>query len=73
MQPLFPFAQRSPVYCLLQISKKGVHLFKADTYAITPLDLPDLMPSGLEDITSQYDFESELQGRTKGRSGTMAM
>ncbi|GAB3546503.1 baeRF7 domain-containing protein [Spirosoma fluminis] len=73
VQPLLPFAQRSPVYCLLQISKKGVSLFKADTYSITPLELADSMPSGLEDVTKYYDFEEELQGRTKGRSGSMAM
>ncbi|GAB4019333.1 hypothetical protein GCM10028808_56740 [Spirosoma migulaei] len=73
LQPLFPFAQQSPVYCLLQISKKGVSLFKADTYTIAPLDLVDSMPSGLEDVTKYYDFDEELQGRTNGRNGAMTM
>ncbi|WP_240625538.1 baeRF7 domain-containing protein [Spirosoma pollinicola] len=73
LQPLLPFAQRSPVYCLLQISKKGVSLFKADTYTIAPLDLAGSMPSGLEDVTNYYDFDEEVQGRTNGRNGAMAM
>ena len=72
VEPLLAFAHRSPVYCLLQISKNGIKLFKADEYSITPLDLANEAPDGLEAVTKYYDFEEELQSRTKGRSGAVA-
>ncbi len=31
------------------------------------------MPSGLDAVTKYYEFEEQLQGRTKGPGGAMAM
>lgn len=73
VESLLPFAHRLPVYCLLQISKNGIKLFKADAYSITPLDLANEAPDGLEAVTKYYDFEEQFQSRTTGRGGAMAM
>ena len=48
LQPLLHFAFGSPVYCLLQIGKKGFSHFKADTYTSAPLTLANEIPLGLD-------------------------
>ncbi|WP_020607686.1 hypothetical protein [Spirosoma spitsbergense] len=73
ISPLLPFAQRSPAYYLLQIGKNGIKLYKADTFTITEVNTADAMPSGLDAVTKYYEFEEQLQGRTKGPGGAMAM
>ena len=73
ISPLLPFAQRSPAYYLLQIGKNGIKLYKADTFTITEVDTTEAMPSGLDAVTKYYEFEEQLQGRTKGTGGAMAM
>lgn len=72
VRPLLPFAQPFREYYLLQIGKKGVSLYRADPFSISEVDTTDVMPSGLDEITKYYDFEEELQGRTKGRGGMTA-
>lgn len=72
LRPLLPFAQPFPSYYLLQIGKNGISLYKADQFSMTAVDLAGTMPDGLEAITKYYDFEEELQGRTKGQSGMSA-
>ena len=66
VRPLLSFAHRSPAYYLLQINKDDIALYKADDYAITPIDTTGTMPSGIEAVTKYYEFEEQLQGRTAG-------
>lgn len=73
ISPLLSFAQRSPAYYLLQVGKNGIKLYKADTYTITEVDTTDAMPAGLDVVTKYYDFEEQLQGRTRGAGGATAM
>ena len=80
---LLPFSHRSPSYYLLQISKNGIKLFKADSYSITPInttsadaDPTDTMPSGLEAVTKYYEFEEQFQSYSSGGGsggGSVAM
>ncbi|GAB3013220.1 baeRF7 domain-containing protein [Spirosoma pulveris] len=73
LQPLLPFVQAFTIYYILQIGKNGVSLYQADPFSITLIDIAEVMPSGLDAITQYYDFEEELQGRTKGRGGMAAV
>ncbi|WP_138991247.1 hypothetical protein [Larkinella sp. C7] len=73
VRPLLSYVQPSRQYFLLQLGKNGVVLYQADQYAITVVETGDAMPSGMEEVTKYYDFEQELQGRTKGAGGMTAM
>ncbi|AQG80066.1 hypothetical protein [Spirosoma montaniterrae] len=73
LRPLLPYVQPARQYCILQIGKNGALLYKADPYSISQVDAKELMPSGIDEITVYYDFEEELQGRTKGRGGMAAI
>lgn len=70
--PLLPFAQSSPEFYVLQISKKEALLYRADAFTITPVDLADALPAGLAEVTQYYDFEEELQGRASASGVTAA-
>jgi hypothetical protein len=73
ISPLLPFAQRSPAYYLLQVGKNGIKLYKADSFTINEVNTAEAMPSGLDAVTKYYEFEEQLQGRTMGTGGAMAM
>ncbi|SDY59761.1 baeRF3 domain-containing protein [Hymenobacter psychrophilus] len=57
--PLLPFAQPFAEFYLLQISKQEARLYRADAATITPVDLANVLPTGLADITQDDDFEPE--------------
>ncbi|MGA0556650.1 hypothetical protein ACO2Q8_08365 [Larkinella sp. VNQ87] len=73
VHPLLPFVQPFPEYYLLQIGKKDVSLYQANPFSIQPVAPHISMPSGLEAVTKYYDFEEELQGRTRGPGGMAAL
>lgn len=73
VRPLLPYVQSAPEYYLLQIGKNGVILYQADPYSISVVNTQGVMPADLNDVTKYYDFEEELQGRTKGRGGMTAV
>jgi hypothetical protein len=73
VRPLLPYVQSAPAYYLLQIGKNGTVLYQADPYSIAVVDTEGVMPADLNEVTKYYDFEEELQGRTKGRGGMTAM
>ncbi|CCH52822.1 hypothetical protein BN8_01855 [Fibrisoma limi BUZ 3] len=70
INPLLPFTQPPRHYYLLLITKNGVTLHKADQYSIIHMGMNLEFPSGLEAVTSYYDFEAELQGRTRARGNS---
>ncbi len=74
VRPLFRFAQTSKPYYILRLSKDNAALFKADQFSIEEVSTDGVFASGLEEVTQYYDFEEELQGRTKSSGGgPMAM
>lgn len=73
LRPLLPFVQSFPEYYVLQLTKNGVQLYRADYFSIQAIDTTGAMPSGLEDITKYYGFEKELQGLNKGKGGVATM
>jgi len=70
INPLLPFTQPLRHYYLLLISKKGVTLHKADQYSMIHMGMNLEFPSGLDAVTDYYDFEEELQGRTRARGSS---
>ena len=73
VRPLLPYIQSAQSYYLLQMGKKGVTLYQADPYSITEVDTGGVMPTDMNEVTQYYEFQEELQGRTKGRGGMTAM
>ncbi|MEZ0484839.1 baeRF7 domain-containing protein [Fibrella aquatica] len=73
VRPLLPFAQPFPYYYLLQLSKNGIKLHRANAFSMAEVDTTGVVTSGLDEVTMFYDFEEELQGRSTGQGGASTM
>ncbi|GAB3274626.1 hypothetical protein GCM10027347_47630 [Larkinella harenae] len=73
LRPLLPFVQSFPDYYLLQLTKNGVMLYRANYFSINLVETEGVMPSDMGEITKYYGFEKELQGLTKGQGGLATM
>ncbi|MBC7922329.1 MAG: hypothetical protein H7Z75_14700 [Ferruginibacter sp.] len=67
LQPLLPLLDAHKTYHVLRLTKNGATLFKADQYAISAEDAPELFPAGIDEVAQYYEFEKQYQGRTLGR------
>jgi len=67
LMPLLPFTQPTRQYLIMHLDKSGVRLYRADPFTIVPVPFAISFPDGLEAVTQYYDFEEELQGRTRAR------
>lgn len=68
VSPLLPLMTTKEYFYLLVISKKQAKLFKADTFGMEYVDVPNL-PQGMEEGLG-YDKEVATTFRTGGRGGT---
>jgi hypothetical protein len=69
VKPLWPLLAGSGAFHILALSRHRVRLLWADRYSVEPVDLPDDVPSDVEEAMRFADPEPQLQHRAVGRAG----
>jgi len=61
LRPLLPLLNNKDRFFLLAVSLKEVRFFEGHQYSITPVDIDDLVPMGMESIYDYADLPDALQ------------
>jgi hypothetical protein len=70
VKPLIPMADKMKKFYLLKLSKHELNLFEATEFTIDPVDIHEIAPTTIREVTKFYDFEAELQGQGTAQVGT---
>ncbi|MGB3588496.1 MAG: hypothetical protein WBA23_18260 [Tunicatimonas sp.] len=74
LDQIVPLLQKEHPFYILAISLNKVRLLEGDEQSVEELNIQDMVPEGMEDALSYYDFEKTLQyhsgGSSRGKAGT---
>ncbi|WKN40490.1 baeRF7 domain-containing protein [Tunicatimonas pelagia] len=71
LDQIVPLLHKEHPFYILAISLNKIRLLEGDQQNIEELDIQDMVPEGMEDALSYYDFEKNLQSHSgQGDSGS---
>ena len=74
LDQIVPLLHKEHPFYILAISLNKIRLLESDEQNVEELNIQDMVPEGMEDALSYYDFEKNLQyhsgGSSRGKTGT---
>jgi len=74
LDQIVPLLHKEHPFYVLAVSLNKIRLLEGDKQGIEEINIQDIVPEGMEDALSYYDFEKNLQyhsgGASQGKTGT---